>query len=146
MPTLDRSRFAPAGGVRRGAYVLADPSDGGDPQVILIATGSEVGLAIEAYEQLTAEDVRARVVSMPSWELFAAQPTTYREAVLPPAIGARLAVEAGASLGWERWTGPAGGIVALDRFGASAPGEVNLRELGFTVEHVVARARALLAR
>jgi transketolase len=142
---LDRAPQASAEGAARGAYVLADPP-GGSPELILIGTGSEVALAVAARAELEKRGVATRVVSMPSWELFAAQPTTYREAVLPPAIGARLAVEAGASLGWERWTGPAGGIVALDRFGASAPGEVNLRELGFTVEHVVARARALLAR
>jgi transketolase len=145
LPVLDRAPQASAEGAARGAYVLADPP-GGSPELILIGTGSEVALAVAARAELEKRGVATRVVSMPSWELFAAQPTTYREAVLPPAIGARLAVEAGASLGWERWTGPAGGIVALDRFGASAPGEVNLRELGFTVEHVVARARALLAR
>jgi transketolase len=145
VPVLDRTVYAPAEGVRRGAYVLADPPSGA-PELILIATGSEVSLALAAQAALGKEGVRARVVSMPSWELFHDESPEYRETVLPRAVPRRLAVEAGATLGWERWVGPAGTVVGLDRFGASAPGETVLRELGFTVEHVVARARTLLDR
>ncbi len=145
VPVLDRAVFAPAEGLTRGAYVLAD-APGGRPELILIGTGSEVALVIAAHATLVREGVRARVVSMPSWELFAAQPAAYREQVLPKAVGRRLAVEAAASLGWERWVGPEGTIIGLDRFGASAPGEVTMRELGFSVEHVLARARGLLGR
>jgi transketolase len=145
MPTLDRSRFAPAGGVRRGAYVLADPSDGGDPQVILIATGSEVGLAIEAYEQLTAEDVRARVVSMPSWELFDAQPPGYRDEVLPPSVTARVAIEQASTFGWERYVGANGHVVGMDTFGASAPLKQLQTKFGFTPEAIVDAAKARIA-
>jgi transketolase len=143
VPVLDRQVHAAADGLRRGAYVLAD-APGGRPELIVIATGSEVALAVAAQAALARDGVTARVVSMPSWELFAAQPAAYRDAVLPPAVRRRLAVEAGASFGWERWVGPEGAILGIDRYGASAPGEVNLRELGFTVEAVVARARALL--
>jgi transketolase len=131
-------------GVGKGAYVLAD--GGGRPDVILIATGSEVSLAVAAHERLGKDGVRSRVVSMPSWELFEAQPQTYRDQVLPPEVTARVSVEAGASFGWERWVGPAGMIIGLDRFGASAPGPVVMKELGFTAEHVVETARAVLAR
>ena len=105
-----------------------------------------MALVITAHATLVREGVRARVVSMPSWELFQAQPAGYRESVLPKAVGRRLAVEAAASLGWERWVGPEGGILGLDRFGASAPGAVTMRELGFSVEHVLAGARGLLNR
>jgi transketolase len=144
VPVIDRTVHAPAEGLRRGAYVLADAA-GGAPDLVLIGTGSEVQLVLGAQALLTREGVRARVVSMPSWELFRAEPPAYREAVLPRAVP-RLAVEAGATLGWERWVGPDGAVLGLERFGASAPGEVVLRELGFTTEHVVARARALLRR
>lgn len=143
LPVLDRAVYAPAEGLARGAYVLADPP-GGRPELILIGTGSEVSLVAAAHAALVEDGLRARVVSMPSWELFQAQPAEYRESVLPKAVGRRLAVEAAASLGWERWVGPEGAILGLDRFGASAPGEVTLRELGFSVEHVLARARALV--
>jgi transketolase len=145
VPVLDRSTYAPADGLARGAYVLAD-APGGRPELILIGTGSEVALVTAAHGVLVEEGVRARAVSMPSWELFAAQPAAYRDGVLPREVRRRLAVEAAATLGWERWVGSEGTVVGLDRFGASAPGEVNLRELGFTVENVVARARALLGR
>jgi len=145
VPVLDRAVFAPAEGLTRGAYVLAD-APGGRPELILIGTGSEVALVITAHATLVREGVRARVVSMPSWELFAAQPAAYREQVLPKAVGRRLAVEAAASLGWERWVGPEGGILGLDRFGASAPGEVLMKELGFTTERVIGAAEALLVR
>ena len=134
----------------RGAYVLADAdgsSRGGhEPEVILIATGSEVPLALEAHQRLVAEGVRSRLVSMPSFELFEAQPGAYRDQVLPPAVRARVSVEAAASFGWDRWVGPDGAIIGIDRFGASAPGATVLRELGFTVDHVVAVAKTVLER
>jgi transketolase len=145
VPVLDRAVYAPAEGLRRGAYVLADAA-GGPPELVLIGTGSEVHLVLAAQAALAQGGIRARAVSMPSWELFLAEPPEYREAVLPRAVPRRLAVEAGATLGWERWVGADGAVVGLDRFGASAPGETVLRELGFTTEHVVARARALLGR
>ena len=141
VPVIDRKKFAKADGLRRGAYVLADAET---PLLILIATGSEVSLALEAREKLEAEGVPARVVSMPCCELFDEQPEEYREEVLPPTITARLAIEAGVRQGWDRYVGSAGDVVCLDRFGASAPGEVAMRELGFNVDNVLKRARALL--
>ncbi len=141
--TLDRSRYAPADGLRRGAYVLAD-SRPGQPELILIATGSEVPLAAAAYERLAEEGVAVRLVSMPSWELFAEQEQSYRHSVLPPTVKARLAVEAGATLGWERWVGELGEVIGIDRFGASAPYTVLMEKFGFTVEHVVKRAKGVL--
>jgi transketolase len=114
------------------------------PQLILIATGSEVSLALEARERLQQEGVATRVVSLPCWELFDEQPEDYRHEVLPPAVTARLAIEAGASLGWDRYIGSKGACICIDRFGGSAPGDVALRELGFSVENVIARARKLL--
>jgi len=141
VPVIDRKKFSKADGLRRGAYVLADTET---PRLILIATGSEVSLALEARERLEAEGVPTRVVSMPCWELFDEQPQAYRDEVLPPAINARLAVEAGVRQGWDRYVGPSGDVVCLDRFGASAPGEVALRELGFNVDNILKRARALL--
>jgi transketolase len=143
VPTLDRTQFAAADRLRRGAYVLADAPDA-KPRLILIATGSEVGLIVAAAQKLRAQSVPVRVVSMPSWELFDAQPREYREAVLSPSIGARLAIEAGASQGWHRYVGDRGDVVGVDRFGASAPGTVLLREYGFTVDNVYRRALALL--
>ena len=122
--------------------MLAD-SDG-EPEVIVIATGSEVSLAVEARGKLEADAIPTRVVSMPSWELFEKQDVRYRDQVLPPSVGARLSIEAGSVLGWSRWVGDRGGSVGLERFGASAPGEIVLRELGFSVENVVAKAKALL--
>ncbi|HEV8672456.1 MAG TPA: transketolase [Methylomirabilota bacterium] len=145
VPVLDRTVLAPAAGLARGAYVLADDGPG-PPDIILIGTGSEVQLVVAAQAALAKDGVRARAVSMPSWELFAAEPADYREAVLPRDVGRRLAVEAASPFGWERWVGPEGVIVGLNRYGASAPGEGNMRELGFTTENVVARARALLGR
>jgi len=140
MPTLDRTRYAPASGVARGGYVLADAPEG-DPEVILIATGTEVGLAVDAYERLTAEGVRARVVSLPSWELFDRQPRDYRDAVLPPTVTARVAVEQASALGWERYVGATGAVVAMSTFGASAPLKDLQTKFGFTPEAVVAAAR-----
>jgi transketolase len=135
----------PDGAVARGGYVLAD-ADGGDPDVVLIGTGSEVSVCLEAREQLLEAGVRARVVSLPSFQLFEAQDRAYRERVLPPTVRARVSVEAGASLGWERYVGDAGEIVGVDRFGHSAPGEVVLREYGFTPERVAEAAHATLRR
>jgi transketolase len=141
VPTFDRQTLAPASGLHRGAYILSDDAD---PALILMATGSEVHLAVAAAGVLRAEGHRVRVVSMPSWELFEAQPTIYREAVLPPVITARIAIEAGIPLGWERYVGSGGRVIGLDHFGASAPYEVLYQQFGLTVEHLVATARALL--
>ncbi|MEO7324782.1 MAG: transketolase [Dokdonella sp.] len=144
VPTLDRTRLASADGVRKGAYMLSD-ADGAAPQLILIASGSEVGLILAASERLRGEGIPVRCVSMPSWNLFDAQTPAYRELVLPVNVRARLAVEAGSTQGWHRYVGDAGDVIGIDRFGASAPGDVVLREYGFTVDHVCERARALLA-
>ena len=144
LPILDRSLFAAADGVRRGAYILADAPNG-KPDLILIASGSEVALIVAARQQLLARNISVRIVSMPSWELFEEQEQAYRDQVLPPAIGARLTVEAGVSQGWHRYAGERGAVLALDHFGASAPGEVVMREFGFTVDHVCQRALALLS-
>ena len=144
LPTLDRNRYATAEGLRRGAYILKE-ADGGNPDVILIATGSEVALITKAEELLTGQGVRPRLVSMPSWELFEAQLPDYRNRVLPAGVKT-LAVEAAASLGWHRWVGPDGDVIAHDRFGASAPYERVLKEFGFTAENVANRALALLGR
>ena len=143
VPTLDRSQFAAADGLERGAYILADLGNG-DPTIILMASGSEVGLIVEAGRRLVVQSLAVRLVSFPSWELFAAQSQEYRDSVLPETIKARLAVEAGVSMGWERWVGEKGGVLAIDRFGASAPYEAVFRGLGMTVENVVARALALV--
>ena len=145
VPTLDRTLFAPADGVRRGAYILADAPQG-SPDVILIATGSEVGLIVAARRRLQEQNIAVRLVSMPSWELFEAQSRDYRDSVLAPSVRARLAVEAGAVQGWHRYVGDQGDVIGVDRFGASAPGPVLMREYGFTVEHVCTRARAVLER
>jgi len=143
IPVLDRSKYAAADGVRRGAYVLS-PAQTGSPDIILIATGSEVGLALGAQSILAESGTNASVVSMPSWELFDEQPAEYRESVLPPDVTCRLAVEAGISMGWSKYTGDRGDFVGLDRFGTSAPCQVIAREWGFTAEHVAERAQALL--
>jgi len=144
VPVLDRTVLAPASGLARGAYVLIDPPNGLSPELILIATGSEVSLALEAHARLTREAVRCRVVSMPSWELFDAQPRSYRDAVLPPAVRARISIEAGSSFGWERFVGHEGTTISVSRFGASAPGPIVMREFGFTAERVVEAATTLL--
>jgi len=143
IPILDRSQVAAAEGLRQGAYILADAPEG-KPDLILIASGSEVTLALKARQELQAEGVQARVVSMPSWELFSAQPQAYRDGVLPPSVRARLAVEAGAPLGWHRYVGDCGDVLGVETFGASAPGDVVMREYGFTVEEIVERAKALV--
>jgi len=143
VPTLDRSSLAPADGLHRGAYVLED--DDGEPDIILMATGSEVQHIVAAAETLRSEDgVNVRVVSMPSWELFEEQSDDYRDTVLPPSVTARVAVEAGATHGWERYVGPEGAVVGIHRFGASAPGDVNMQKFGFTPENVTAHARTVL--
>jgi transketolase len=143
VPTLARTRFAPAAGLQQGGYILADAPNG-NPDLILIASGSEVDLIVAAREKLLEKNLQVRIVSMPSWELYEDQPAEYRNAVLPPVVGARLAVEAGVSQGWHRYVGSRGDVLAVDRFGASAPGEVMLREYGFTVDNVCRRALALL--
>ncbi len=143
VPTLDRSQFAPADGLRKGAYVLADAS-GGNPDIILIGSGSEVSLTLAARERLLEQGIQARVVSMPSWELFDAQPEGYRKSVLPPSIPARLAVEAGVSQGWRAYVGDQGDVIGLDHFGASAPAKILMREYGFSVDNVYARALKLI--
>jgi transketolase len=149
LPLIDRANlYASAEGTRRGAYIIADAADADGkatgPRLLLLSTGSEVSLCLEARKTLQAEGVPTRVVSMPCWELFEEQDKAYRESVIPPGVPARLAVEAAAPLGWDRYTGPAGDCVCLSRFGASAPGATALDELGFNAENVVARARQLL--
>ena len=145
VPTLNRTEFASADGLRRGAYILADVPEG-NPDVILIASGSEVDLIVAARQALQEQHIAVRLVSMPSWELFEAQSRSYRDSVLPPSVRARLAVEAGVTQGWHRYVGDQGDVIGVDRFGASAPGPVVMREYGFTVEHVCARALATLER
>jgi transketolase len=144
VPTLDRGRFASAEGLRRGGYVL-DAANGSAPSLILLASGSEVALVVAAAERLRAEGIAVRCVSMPSWELFEAQPQSYRDEVLPPQVNARLAVELGVPQGWDRYVGARGDMLGIERFGASAPAKVLLEKYGFTVDNVVARARRLLA-
>ncbi len=143
LPTLDRTQMAPADGLERGAYILAD-AEAGRPDLILIASGSEVALAVEARKRLAQRGTRARVVSMPSWELFEAQSQPYRDEVLPPSVTKRLAIEVGVPQGWHRYVGPAGDVIGLTRFGASAPGQVVMEKLGFTADNVVAHALKLL--
>ncbi|UEP51419.1 transketolase [Burkholderia ambifaria] len=144
VPTIDRLRFAPAEGLQRGGYVLADAPDG-RPTLILIATGSEVGLALAAHAELLARGVAVRVVSLPCWRLFDAQPQPYQDAVLPPSVGARLAIEAGVSQGWHRYVGDGGDVLGVACFGASSPGADLMRDFGFTVENVCDRALKLHA-
>jgi transketolase len=145
IPTFDRKKYAPATGVAKGAYVLAD-ADGGKPDVILIGTGSEVHLCVEAYEKLKTEGIKARVVSMPSWELFDRQDAPYKESVLPAAVTARVSVEMAATFGWERWVGPKGKMMGMHTFGASAPLKDILKKTGFVTENVVAAAKEVLGK
>ncbi len=140
MPTLDRSKYGSAGGVAKGGYVLVDAPDG-DPQVILLGTGSEVSICLEAAEKLAADGVRARVVSMPCWELFNEQDSAYRDSVLPPAVTARVAVEAGVRQGWDRYLGSHGRFVGMSTFGASAPYKTLYEHFGITADKVVEAAR-----
>ena len=145
VPTLDRSRYASAAELKRGGYILAEATNG-RPDIILIATGSEVSLIVEAQRELERQNIQTRLVSMPSWELFDAQAEEYRRSVFPPLIRVRLAVEAGATQGWHRYVGDLGDVIGLDHFAASAPGPVLMREYGFTVENVCKRALALLEK
>jgi transketolase len=145
LPTFDRRKYASAAGVARGAYIMADARDG-SPEIILIASGSEVALVIQAYETLTARGIRSRVVSMPSWDIFEHQTQSYREEVLPAAVTARLAVEQGSVLGWAEYVGPRGRVIGMKTFGASAPLKELQRKFGFEPEHVVSVAMELLGR
>jgi transketolase len=144
VPILDRSRYASAEGLRRGGYVLADP-DGGDPEVILIATGSDVALAAAAHEQLVANGIRSRVVSLPCWELFDRQDQAYRDSVLPPSIRARVSVEEASTVGWDRWVGPSGRMIGMHTFGSSAPLKDVQSKFGFTPDKIAEAAREVLA-
>ncbi len=145
MPTFDRTKYAPASGVAKGAYVLAD-ADGGKPDVILMGTGSELHLCVEAYEKLKAEGIKARVVSMPCWELFEKQDAAYKESVFPPSVTARVSVEMAATFGWERYVGPKGKMIGMHTFGASAPLKDVLKKFGFLTENVVAAAKEVLGK
>lgn len=143
LPTLDRSKYAPAAGVSRGAYILAD-SPGANPQIILIASGSEVSLAVQAHEQLVSEGTRSRVVSMPSWDIFESQPREYRDSVLPPSVTARIAIEQASTFGWERYVGSIGRVIGMKTFGASAPLKELQKKFGFEPAQVCALAKELL--
>ena len=145
LPTLDRSKYAAASGVAQGAYILAD-AQGGKPELILIGTGSELSLCVEAYEKLTADGIRARVVSMPSPDIFQQQDQSYRDSVLPPDVRARVSVEAGATFGWERYVGLDGAIIGMTTFGASAPAKDLFKKYGFTTDHIIQAAKDVLAR
>jgi transketolase len=145
LPVLDRTQMAAADGLERGAYILLDAEDGA-PDLLVMASGSEVALAVEARARLAQQGVRVRVVSMPSWELFEQQPQAYRDTVLPPGVTRRLAIEAGVPQGWHYYVGQAGAVLGLTRFGASAPGQVVMERLGFTVDNVVRHALQLLGR
>jgi transketolase len=145
VPVLDRTRLSAASGLRRGGYVLAD-ADRRRLDVILIATGSEVSLALSAHAQLTKDGIGSRVVSMPCWELFDRQSQRYREDVLPSPVRARVSIEAGSPFGWERYVGTDGAIIGVNGFGASGPGSLVMREFGFTTEHIVKAAKAVIKR
>jgi transketolase len=145
VPTIDRTKYAAASGLARGAYILADAA-GAEPEVILIGTGSEVGLCLQAYEQLVKDGVRARVVSMPSWKLFENQDRSYRESVLPPHVKARVSVEQASDFGWSKYTGSEGHNVCIETFGASAPLKQLLKRFGFNVETVIAAAKSQIAQ
>jgi transketolase len=143
VPTLDRQKYDPAEGVARGGYVLADTGGKGKPDVVLLATGSELYLAVAAHEKLVAEGIRSRVVSLPSFELFDEQPQDYRDQVLPPEVATRVAVEAGVEQGWEKYLGSQGAFIGMHTFGASAPFEEIYKHRGITTEAIVAKAREL---
>lgn len=144
LPTLERTKYAPASGLERGAYILAE-APGGEPEVLLLATGSEVALCLAAYERLLAEGIRARVVSMPSWELFERQSRAYREQVLPPRVATRISIEQAATTGWDRYVGAAGTSIGMNTFGASAPLKELQKKFGFTPDHVIAAVKERLA-
>ena len=145
MPTIDRSIYAPASGLEKGAYVLADLG-AIRPQIVLMASGSEVALILEAGSRLAAEGVGVRVVSFPSWELFEEQDMAYQNSVLLPAVTARIAVEAGVSQGWWRWVGQYGRVIGVNKFGASAPAKIVFQKYGFTVENILAQANQMIGR
>jgi transketolase len=145
LPTFDRGKYASAAGVALGAYVMADTA-GGAPEIILIASGSEVSLIVQAHETLAAQGIRSRIVSMPSWDVFEHQPQSYRDDVLPPAVKARIAVEQGSVLGWDRYVGADGRIIGMKTFGASAPLKELQRKFGFEPENVVTAALEMLGR
>jgi transketolase len=145
LPTLDRGRYASASGVACGAYVLAD-APGGIPEVVLIASGSELSLVVQAYEELVSEGIRARVVSMPSWEIFERQTQEYRDSVLPPNVKARVAVEQASTFGWERYVGPEGRVIGMHTFGASAPLKELQKKFGFEPDRVVGVVRKVLEK
>ena len=147
MPTLDRTKYAAADGLRRGAYILADADDG-RPDILLLATGSEVALCVEAYQMLKAEEIKARVVSMPSWEIFehhCREHPEYREQVLPESVTARVSVEQGSTLGWARYVGRRGHSIGMETFGPSAPIKELQKKFGFAPENVVAAAKRQMA-
>ena len=143
LATLDRNKYAAASGVARGAYVLADAPDG-KPDIILIATGSELGLAADTHERLISDGIRSRVVSMPSWDVFERETQEYRDAVLPPDVTVRVAIEQASTFGWERYVGRTGRVIGMHIFGASAPLKALQQEFGFTVDHVMATVKSLL--
>jgi transketolase len=145
LPIIDRSKYASAEGLEKGAYILA-AADGKTPEIILIATGSEVAPTLDAYQKLTAEGIAARLVSMPSWDLFEQQPQSYRDKVLPPSVSTRLAVEAAVPFGWERYVGSKGAVHGINRFGASAPYKVIAEKWGFTGAHILKLVHELLGR
>ena len=145
LPTLDRTKYAPASGLARGAYILGD-APGGKPEVIFIASGSEVSLAVQAHEKLISEGIRSRVVSMPSWEIFDHQTQEYQDGVLPPHVKARIAVEQASSFGWERYGGAGGKLTCMKTFGASAPLKELQTKFGFEPDRVVAAAKELLGK
>jgi transketolase len=145
LPTIDRNKYAPASGLAKGAYVLAD-APGENPEVIIIATGSEVSLAVQAHENLLAEGIRSRVVSMPSWEIFEEQSQAYQDSVLPPNVKARVAVEQASTLGWERYVGRSGRVIGMKTFGASAPLKELQRKFGFEPDQIVSAAKQQLGR
>jgi len=145
LPTVDRTKFAPAAGLAKGAYVLVDAADS-KPAVILIGCGSEVSLCLDAWQQLTTQEIKTRVVSMPSWALFDAQDEAYRDAVLPPAVKARVTVEEASPIGWDRYAGRHGVVLGMRTFGMSAPMKVVMEHFGFTVEHVISAAKQAIAQ
>jgi transketolase len=145
LPTFDRTKYASAAGLAKGAYILAE-ADGGRPEVLLLATGSEVSLAVEAYERLKVDGIRVRVVSMPSWEIFDHQPQEYRDSVLPPEVTARISIEQASTMGWARYVGPKGRSIGMHTFGASAPLKELQKKFGFMPERVVATAKELLGK
>ena len=144
LPTIDRNKYAPAKNLEKGAYILSD--DKGTPEIILIGTGSELQLVVEAQELLVKEGINARVVSMPSWELFEKQSNFYKDSVFPPSVRTRLAVEAGVSFGWYKYVTADGDVIGIDRFGESAPGDELMKFFGFTVQNVYRRAKSLLKK